>query len=137
MYLFGKDQRNRENNAMNFNQPATQPTPSPQPLVWDIESTNPDLVAPLKEAMREVMDPELGLNIIQLGLVRNVAVNEDSLVVTMMMTTPYCPYAPALIDQAKLKTESASPFPVVIALSMEPWDFSMMEDPSAIEWGLW
>jgi metal-sulfur cluster biosynthetic enzyme len=114
-----------------------QPPSSPTPAVWDIESSHPDLVEPIKNAMREVVDPEIGMNIIQLGLIRNVTVTDDSLVVNMIMTTPFCPYAPALLEQTRNKTESASPFPVVLALGMEPWDFSMMEDPTAFEWGLW
>ncbi len=79
------------------------PAPTPKPVVWDIESTHPDLVEPLKQAMREVLDPEIGMSIIQLGLVRNVSVNEDSLVVSMIMTTPFCPYAPTLLEQTKQK----------------------------------
>lgn len=114
-----------------------QPAPTPVPAVWDIETSHPDLVEPIKNAMREVVDPEIGMNIIQLGLIRNVSVNDDSLVVNMIMTTPFCPYAPAILEQTRIKAESASPFPVVLALGMEPWDFSMMEDPTAFEWGLW
>jgi metal-sulfur cluster biosynthetic enzyme len=114
-----------------------QPAPTPKPVIWDIETSHPDLVAPLKQAMGEVMDPEIGMSVIQLGLVRNVSVTEDNLVVSMIMTTPFCPYAPALLEQTKQKAESASPLPVVLALGMEPWDFSMMEDPTAFEWGIW
>jgi metal-sulfur cluster biosynthetic enzyme len=113
------------------------PPPVPNKVVWDIETSHPDLVDPIKNAFREVEDPEIGMNIIQLGLVRNVQVTDGSLVVSMIMTTPFCPYAPALLEQAKNKAESASPFPVAIALGMEPWDFNMMEDPTAFEWGIW
>jgi metal-sulfur cluster biosynthetic enzyme len=94
-------------------------------------------VEPIKNAMREVMDPEIGMSIIQLGLIRNVQVMDDSLVVNIIMTTPFCPYGPALLEQTKEKTQTASPYPVVLALGMEPWDFSMMEDPSAFEWGIY
>ncbi len=109
----------------------------PKKAVWDIETSHPELVEPIKNAMREVLDPELGMSIIQLGLIRNVQVQEESLVVNIIMTTPFCPYGPALLEQTKDKTQTASPYPVVLALGMEPWDFSMMEDPSSFEWGIW
>jgi metal-sulfur cluster biosynthetic enzyme len=108
-----------------------------QKAVWEIETTHPDLVEPIKNAMREVMDPEIGMSIIQLGLIRNVQVMDDSLVVNIIMTTPFCPYGPALLEQTKEKAQTASPYPVVLALGMEPWDFSMMEEPSAFEWGIY
>ncbi len=105
--------------------------------IWDIETSHPDLVDKLKEAFQQVNDPELALNIIQLGLIRNVQVSEDSLVVSMIMTTPFCPYAPALIEQTKQKAEETVDMPVVMALGMEPWDFSMMESSAGFEWGMW
>jgi metal-sulfur cluster biosynthetic enzyme len=113
-----------------------EPAPSVK-AIWDIETSHPELVEPLKNALREVMDPEIGMNIIQLGLIRNIQVNDESLVVSLIMTTPFCPYAPALLEQTQQKAASASPYPVVLALGMEPWDFSMMEDPSGFEWGMY
>ncbi len=109
----------------------------PNPVVWDIESTHPELADPLKTALREVMDPEIGMSIIQLGLVRNVQIEDDTLILHMIMTTPFCPYAPTLLENAKEKAETVSPYPVSISFGMEPWDFSMMEDPSGFEWGLY
>jgi metal-sulfur cluster biosynthetic enzyme len=66
-------------------------------LTWEAENTHPDLIEPLKEALRTVMDPEIGLNVIELGLVRDVVIQEDQAILTMIMTTPFCPYAPALL----------------------------------------
>ncbi len=110
---------------------------TPQPLVWDIESTHPELLEPLKTALREVTDPEIGMNIIQLGLVRNVQIQDEMLILHMIMTTPFCPYAPTLLENSKEKAETVSPYPVSISFGMEPWDFSMMEDPTAFDWGLY
>jgi metal-sulfur cluster biosynthetic enzyme len=105
--------------------------------VWEIESSKPDLVEQLKNALKEVFDPEIRLNIIQLGLVRNIQINDGALVITMIMTTPFCPYAPALIEMTQQKASSVVDMPVVMALGMEAWDFSMMEDPSGFEWGMY
>ncbi|MBA4385796.1 MAG: hypothetical protein C0410_13750 [Anaerolinea sp.] len=105
--------------------------------VWDIESTHPELVIPLRAAFQQVLDPELGMSIIQLGLVRNIQVNEDSLIISMIMTTPFCPYASVLIDTTKQMAEGVVQMPVIMALGMEPWEISMMENPEGFEWGMW
>lgn len=105
--------------------------------VWDIETTHPDIFNKLREAFQTVNDPELGMSIVQLGLVRNVQVTDDTLVISMIMTTPFCPYAPALIEMAKQKAAETVEYPVVMALGMEPWDFSMMDSPTGFEWGIY
>ena len=70
--------------------PTITQDPSKQ-AIWEVESTHPDLVDGLDKALREVIDPEIGLNILELGLVRNVKLKEDdSAHVTMIMTTPFC-----------------------------------------------
>lgn len=105
--------------------------------VWDIEQTNPEAVVPFKEKMREVVDPEIGLDIIALGLVRNVRLTEDVADLKMILTTPFCPYGPAMIEMTKKKAEEALDRPVRIELGLEMWDFSMMEEGAMPEWGMW
>ena len=68
---------------------------------WQINKTHPELVDAVDSAMREVLDPEIGLNIMELGLVRDVIVNHQQGHVRMMMTTPFCPYAPALLESTR------------------------------------
>lgn len=107
------------------------------PAIWDIEQTHPEIVLPFKEKMREVVDPELGLDIIALGLVRNVRLGEESADLKMILTTPFCPYGPAMIEMTKKKAEEALEMPVNIELGLEMWDFSMMEEGAMPEWGMW
>jgi metal-sulfur cluster biosynthetic enzyme len=52
----------------------------------------------VREALRAVVDPEIGMNIIELGLIRNIEVGDDQAHITMIMTTPFCPYAPQLLE---------------------------------------
>ena len=104
-------------------------------VVWDAETTHPDLMEPLRENLRQVMDPEIGLNVIELGLVREVVVTDDSANVTMVMTTPFCPYAPALLEMSRKKAEEALGRPTTVEMSMEMWDPSMMEEGAAAAWG--
>ncbi|HRF94432.1 MAG TPA: iron-sulfur cluster assembly protein, partial [Aggregatilineales bacterium] len=54
----------------------------------------------LIEALRSVIDPEIGMNIIELGLIRHTDIQPDRANITMIMTTPFCPYAPQLLEQA-------------------------------------
>ena len=104
--------------------------------IWQAESTHPELVEPFKEKMKEVIDPEIGLNIIQLGLVRDLIIDADSAQVKMILTTPYCPYGPAMLDMTRQKAEQALKLPVTIDLGMEMWHPAMMDEEAAAEWGL-
>jgi metal-sulfur cluster biosynthetic enzyme len=111
--------------------------PIRRPLVWEIDLTHPALVEPLKESLRNVIDPEIGLNIIELGLVRNVSIHDDQADVFMIMTTPFCPYAPALLEAARQKAETALEMHASISFGMEPWDPSMMEEGAGAAWGFY
>ncbi|MBP6298250.1 MAG: DUF59 domain-containing protein, partial [Anaerolineae bacterium] len=55
----------------------------------------------LREALRVVVDPEIGMNIIELGLIRDIDIQPDRGHVTMIMTTPFCPYAPQLLEKTR------------------------------------
>ena len=105
-------------------------------LIWEIDSTHPIKAEEVREALRQVLDPELGLSIVELGLVRGVSMDDDHLEVKMILTTPFCPYGPALLESARAKAEEVAEFPATIELEMDLWEPSMMEDSAAAEWGL-
>lgn len=105
--------------------------------IWQIDSTNPELVEPLTTALSEVIDPELGLNIIQLGLIRDVRIEDESALLKMILTTPFCPYGPAMLEQTRQKAEEALNMPAHMDLGMDMWDFSMMEEGLGGDWGLY
>lgn len=107
----------------------------PRP-VWKISSTNPDLVNALDEAFRQVIDPEIGLNIMELGLIRDVQAEKETAHVVMIMTTPFCPYAPAILESTRAKGESVLNLPTTIEMGMEMWDPSYMEEGVGADWGL-
>jgi metal-sulfur cluster biosynthetic enzyme len=102
---------------------------------WNIYKTNPELLEALDTAFREVLDPELGLNIMELGLVRDVIVNDKQGHVRMMMTTPFCPYAPALLESTRAKAEKVLQRPTTIEFLMEAWDPTFMEEGVGADWG--
>ena len=105
--------------------------------VWEIESTNPELVEPLIEELKKVMDPEIGLNILELGLVRNVAIIDGEARIMMIMTTPFCPYGPSLLETTRQQAEIGLKLPTSITLGYEPWDPSMMDENARLDWGFY
>ncbi len=113
----------------------SEDTPKSQ-LVWDMDSQEPDLAQTLRDGLREINDPEIHLNIIQLGLVRNVILEPERAIVKMILTTPFCPYGPSMLEATRQKAENILGREVHIDLGLEPWDFSMMEDGLGGEWGL-
>lgn len=91
------------------------------------------------EALRDVIDPEIGLNVVELGLIRDLEIDEasNSARITMILTTPFCPYGPAMIDQVRTTAGRAAGGPVSVELGTELWDPSMMEEGAGGDWGLY
>ncbi|MGC2086375.1 MAG: NifU N-terminal domain-containing protein [Bradyrhizobium sp.] len=100
-----------------------------QPSSSHSSEGSPDLGDRVREALRQVIDPEIGYNIVDLGLVYDVAVKEGGVVcVTMTTTTPGCPATNYLKGGA---AEGASNVPGVefvdVQLTYEPrWAPEMM-----------
>jgi metal-sulfur cluster biosynthetic enzyme len=90
----------------------------------------------VREALRGVIDPEIGLNVVELGLIRNLEVKDSGVHVTMILTTPFCPYGPAMIEQVRHTVDSVAGGKSTIELGTELWDPSMMEEGAGGDWGL-
>ncbi len=92
----------------------------------------------LIEALRSVIDPEIGLNVVELGLLRQIDIDEenDSAKITMILTTPFCPYGPQIIEQVRLIGSQLMAGGVEVEIGMELWDPSMMEEGAGGDWGL-
>jgi metal-sulfur cluster biosynthetic enzyme len=103
---------------------------------WKAEVKHAELCESLREGFRSVKDPEIGMDIIQLGLIRDVDIQEDSALVTMILTTPFCPYAPALMEQTRVAAQVVLDRPTKVEMGTEYWDRTMMEDDVADDWGL-
>ena len=89
------------------------------------------------EALREVIDPEIGLNVVELGLIRNLEVDEENNVrIVMIMTTPFCPYTPQLIEQVRQMSNRVSGGSTEVEIGSELWDPSLMEEGAGGDWGL-
>ncbi len=83
----------------------------------------------VRDALATVEDPEAGMNIVDLGLIYTVEVGQASVRVEMTMTTPACPVADVLVEEARAAIAAVVPedTPVEVVLVWEPfWNPSMM-----------
>lgn len=55
----------------------------------------------IEKRLRKVIDPELGFNIVELGLVYEIKIKKNKAIVKMTFTTPSCPLAPVIIEAVK------------------------------------
>jgi metal-sulfur cluster biosynthetic enzyme len=90
----------------------------------------------IRDGLRQVVDPEIGMDIITLGLVRHIEVSEERVHLVMILTTPFCPYGPQLMEQARRTAGEVSGRRSTIEMGLEMWDPSMMEEGAADDWGL-
>jgi metal-sulfur cluster biosynthetic enzyme len=86
----------------------------------------------VRSVLETVMDPELGLSVIDLGLIREIHFSEGGTLVRMMLTTPFCPYAPQMMADVKQATESAVPQPCEVEILPDAWSPDMMPDPGLL-----
>ena len=95
--------------------------------------------ADVVEALRTVFDPEIPVNIYELGLIYNVDVRDDrSVEVRLTLTSPMCPVAGSLPPEVEAKVAE---IPGVTAASVElvwdpPWNPSMMSEAAKLELGM-
>lgn len=86
----------------------------------------------VEEELREVMDPELDVNIVDLGLIRDIEVNESEVYILMTLTTPGCPLQGVfdeLVKRAVGNVEGVSEADVEVELTFEPrWSPDEMSD---------
>jgi metal-sulfur cluster biosynthetic enzyme len=76
--------------------------------------------AACRQALYEVYDPELGLNVADLGLVYDLRADEAGIVhVTMTLTTQSCPVGPMILEQVQERLQALAP-EVRIALTFDP-----------------
>lgn len=103
---------------------------------WDLDKENPDHGKVLREALKKVNDPELELSVVDLGMIRNVALKEGKLIISMILTTPFCPFADSMMAEVKKEAEAVTDIEAVVNLIAEPWDPAMMEDQIDSDWNL-
>ncbi|MBR5189199.1 MAG: DUF59 domain-containing protein [Paludibacteraceae bacterium] len=88
--------------------------------------------------LKTVFDPEIPVNIYDLGLIYRIDANDGDVVLDMTLTAPNCPAAEFIMEDVKMKIESVEGVKsVTVNLVFEPeWDRSMMSEEAQLELGL-
>lgn len=86
----------------------------------------------IKKGLRQVFDPEIGLEVVQLGLIREILLDTDPAEIKMMLTTPFCPYGGWLIQQIKDVSEAVSGKKIKVTVMPDLWSPEFMEDPGLL-----
>lgn len=112
------------------NAPATTPPPASEPHALEPASASAPVFDAMRratelailDALRTVVDPEIGMNVVELALIRQIVLGDGRTEVKMVLTTPFCPYGGALIAQVKEVTEEVVGHDVKVTLLAERWD---------------
>lgn len=87
------------------------------------------------EAIKTVYDPEIPVNIWDLGLIYGVDISAEEIVITMTFTSPTCPMMEELLQQVKDAVAAvANGVPVRVELVWNPpWDLTKMSDEARVQ----
>ena len=85
--------------------------------------------------IKKVYDPEIPVNIWDLGLIYDISINDKEIVIDMTFTSPTCPMMEDILSQVKSNVENVADKRVVrVNLVWEPvWDVSRMSDAARVE----
>ena len=91
----------------------------------------------IRESLKGILDPELGLNIVDLGLVYDIAIQDGDVQIAFTLTAMGCPIGPMISEQIQ---ETVMALPGVKSVNAEltfnpPWDPSRMSDEFREELG--
>lgn len=110
-----------------------------QPAAAPASEPGGDLYESVIDALKEIYDPEIPVNIYELGLIYGVDVTADHhVVVTMTLTTPHCPVAESMPGEVELRVGAV---PGVGSAEVNliwdpPWDPAKMSDEAKLELGM-
>ena len=104
------------------------------------EQAQAPTIEQIREKLREVVDPEINLNIIDLGLVYDIQYDKGDVLITMTLTSPGCPLGPIIRGEAYAKLKE---LPGVKDVDVQivwdpPWDpRTMASDDVKMMLGIW
>jgi FeS assembly SUF system protein len=109
------------------------------PAATDAGAPGGDLYEAVIASLREIYDPEIPVNIYDLGLIYGLDIDADNhAVVTMTLTTPHCPVAESMPGEVELRVGAV---PGVGSAEVNlvwdpPWDPQKMSDEAKLELGM-
>ena len=98
-----------------------------------------DLEEKIIRALKEIYDPEIPVNIYEIGLIYKIQIDDDFLVhIVMTLTTPNCPVAESLPAEVRERVKALEGVKDVdLELTFEPpWDMEMLSDEAKLELGI-
>lgn len=96
------------------------------------------LVDSVRDALRKVIDPEAGINIVELGLVYRIVEREGTVELDITMTSPTCPMGDMILDEAEQAVREVLPDGVTLELNLvwePPWSPERMSDSARSHFG--
>ena len=92
----------------------------------------------VRQALAGVQDPEAGMSIVDLGLVYSVVIEPGRVRVAMTMTSPACPVAPYLVDEATAAIRAVAPADTDVQVELvwePPWTPDLMSPEAQARFG--
>lgn len=92
----------------------------------------------LYEALKHIYDPEVGINIVDMGLIYSLDIEENKVDVTMTLTSPACPVGPQILEQvdSSLRTfEGVEEVDIKVVWS-PPWSPDMLSEEAKDQLGI-
>lgn len=111
---------------------------SAKPAPTEAGAVGGDLYEAVIAALRDIFDPEIPVNIYDLGLIYNVEIDEGHVMVTMTLTTPHCPVAESMPAEVELRV-GAVPGVGDAEVNLvwdPPWSPANMSDEARLELGM-
>jgi len=88
------------------------------------------LLEDIEEALKDVVDPELGINVVDLGLIYGLHLeDDDSLTIDMTLTSAACPLTDVIEDQTQTALEGLVDRWVINWVWLPPWGIEMIPEP--------
>ena len=109
-----------------------------KPATVDPHAVGGDLYEAVVNALKDIYDPEIPVNIYDLGLIYNVEINDGHALVTMTLTTPHCPVAESMPAEVELRV-GAVPGVGDAEVNLvwdPPWSPQNMSDEARLELGM-
>jgi FeS assembly SUF system protein len=102
------------------------------------EPAGGEVIDEIVAALRQIYDPEIPVNIYDLGLIYNVEVADGHAVITMTLTTPHCPVAETMPGEVEMRVMSVPGVASAeVNLVWDPaWDPGKMSDEAKLEMGM-
>ena len=111
---------------------------SQKPAALSGEEPGGDLYEAVIAALKDIYDPEIPVNIYDLGLIYNVEINDGHAMVTMTLTTPHCPVAESMPGEVELRVGAVPGIgdAEVNLVWDPPWSPANMTDEARLELGM-